>query len=72
MIRTDLTTFEAGPIQLFCLAKMYLIRPLSATFGNSLMGFFYSAISSSIRPKSAKMDNKKAMGQPWMGARKLT
>jgi hypothetical protein len=28
------------------------IKPLSATFGNGRMGFFYSASSSSIRPKS--------------------
>jgi hypothetical protein len=30
------------------------IRPLSATFGNGLMVFFYSASSSSIRLKSTK------------------
>jgi hypothetical protein len=55
MNRRDSAIFGAGRIQLFHLAKMDSIRPLTATFGNGRMGFFHSASSFSIRPKSAKM-----------------
>jgi flagellar biosynthesis protein FlhB len=39
------------------------IWPLLATFGNGLIAFFYSASSSSIKPKSAKMADEKATWQ---------
>jgi hypothetical protein len=65
MNRTDSATFGDVRIQLFHSVKMDSIRPLLATFGNGLKGFLYSASSSSIRPKSAKMADEKATWQPW-------
>jgi hypothetical protein len=62
--RTDSATFKAGRIQLFHSAKIDLVRPLSATFGNVLMDFFIQLASFPLGQNRQKWPTNRLPGNP--------